>query len=90
MHERELHEEENEYLRDKNFYGEVKGRSTNNYTSKSINAIKGTKSKGERTEVIYGSEKTTKMILKVLDNTSIKWDNYTNSQGPPLGWELTP
>ena len=88
MHERELHKE-NEYLRDKSFHGEGK-ESSNNDTSKFINAIKGTKSKGERTEVIYGSEKTTQMILKVLDNTSIKWDNYTNSQGPPLGWELTP
>ena len=90
MHERKLHEVENGYLRDKSFHGKGKESSTNTDTSKFINAIKGTKSKVERTEVIYGSERTTKMILKVLDNTSIKWDNYTNSQGPPLGWELTP
>jgi len=88
MHERELHEE-NEYLRDKSFQGEGKERS-NNDSSKIINVIKGTKSKGERTEVIYGSEKTTKMILKVLDNTSIKWDNYTNSQGPSIGMGVNP
>ena len=88
MHERELHEE-NEYLRDKSFHGEGK-ESSNNDTSKIINVIKGTKTKGERTEVIYGSEKTTKMILKVLDNTSIKWDNYTNSQGPSIGMGVNP
>ena len=84
MHNRELHEE-NEYLRDKIFHGEGKG-SSNSDTSKSINAIKVIKSKGERTEVIYGSERTTKIILKVLDNTLIKWDNYTNSQGT-LYWD---
>src|SRR5215210_6970755 len=88
MHERELHEED-EYLRDKSFQGEDK-ESSNNDASKIINVIKETKSKGERTEVIYGSEKTTKMILKVLDDTSIKWDNYTNSQGPSIGMGVNP
>lgn len=88
MHERELHEE-NKYLRDKSFHGEYNERS-NIDTSKSFNAINGIKSKGERTEVIYGSEKTTKMILTVLDNTSIKWDNYTNSQGPSIGMGVSP
>lgn len=83
MHEREFHEKNGD-LRDKSFHGEGTGGSSDN-PSKSINAIKGIKSKGEKTEVIYGSEKTTKMILIVLDNTSIKWDNYTNSQGPSIG-----
>ena len=32
--------------------------------------------------MIYGEEKTTELILKVLYNTNIKWDNYTNSEGP--------
>ncbi|WP_458720315.1 ATP-binding protein [Candidatus Nitrosocosmicus sp. R] len=44
----------------------------------------------ERTEVIYGTEKTTYMILKVLSNTSLKWDNYTNSQGPSIGMGVDP
>jgi two-component system, OmpR family, sensor histidine kinase VicK len=44
----------------------------------------------ERTEVIYGTEKTTCMILKVLSNTSLKWDNYTNSQGPSIGMGVDP
>ncbi len=83
MHEREFHEKNGD-LRDKSFHGEGIGGSSDS-PSKSINAIKGIKSKGEKTEVIYGSEKTTKMILIVLDNTSIKWDNYTNSQGPSIG-----
>jgi two-component system, OmpR family, sensor histidine kinase VicK len=83
MHEREFHEKNGD-LRDKSFHDEDTGGSNDN-PSKSINAIKGIKSKGEKTEVIYGSEKTTKMILIVLDNTSIKWDNYTNSQGPSIG-----
>lgn len=76
-------------MRDKSFHTESKG-SSNNDTSKFINAIKGTKSKGERTEVIYGSERTTKMILKVLNNTSIKWDNYTNSPGSSIGMGVNP
>ncbi|WP_458745475.1 hypothetical protein [Candidatus Nitrosocosmicus sp. T] len=88
MHERKLHEE-NGYLRDKSFHGEGK-ETSNNDTSKFINTIRGTKSKRERTEVIYGSEKTTQMILKVIDNTSIKWDNYTNSQGPSIGMGVNP
>jgi two-component system, OmpR family, sensor histidine kinase VicK len=44
----------------------------------------------EKTEVIYGTEKTTCMILKVLSNTSLKWDNYTNSQGPSIGMGVDP
>ena len=83
MHEREFHEKNGD-LRDKSSHGESTGGSSDD-TSKSINIIKGIKSNGEKTEVIYGSEKTTKMILMVLDNTSIKWDNYTNSQGPSIG-----
>ena len=30
------------------------------------------------------------MILKVLSNTSVKWDNYTNSQGPSIGMGVDP
>ena len=30
------------------------------------------------------------MILKVLSNTSLKWDNYTNSQGPSIGMGVDP
>jgi hypothetical protein len=36
----------------------------------------------ENTSVIYGEEKTTELILKVLDNTNVRWDNCSNSEGP--------
>jgi hypothetical protein len=38
-------------------------------------------SKGN-TKVVYGEEKTTQVILKVLDNTNVRWDNCSNSEGP--------
>ena len=38
----------------------------------------------EKTKVIYGEEKTTKLISQVLNNTNIRWDTYTNSEGPIL------
>ncbi len=44
----------------------------------------------EITEVIYGTERTTIQILKVLLNTTIKYDNYTNSQGPSIGMGIDP
>ncbi|MGN6614754.1 MAG: sensor histidine kinase [Candidatus Nitrosocosmicus sp.] len=36
----------------------------------------------ENTKVVYGEEKTIEVILKVLDNTNVRWDNCSNSQGP--------
>ena len=36
----------------------------------------------ESTKVIYGEEKTIELILKVMDNTNVRWDNGTNSEGP--------
>ncbi|HXT83090.1 MAG TPA: hypothetical protein VN704_01985, partial [Verrucomicrobiae bacterium] len=38
----------------------------------------------ERTKVVYGEEKTTKLVLKALNNSKSKWDNYTNSEGPTI------
>ena len=38
----------------------------------------------EKTRVIYGEEETTKLISQVLNNTNIKCDTYTNSEGPIL------
>jgi len=35
----------------------------------------------ENTKVIYGEEKITELILKVLDNTNVRWDNCSNSEG---------
>ena len=34
--------------------------------------------------MIYGEEETTKLISQVLNNTNIKCDTYTNSEGPIL------
>ncbi|HKR72619.1 MAG TPA: HAMP domain-containing sensor histidine kinase, partial [Candidatus Nitrosocosmicus sp.] len=59
-------------------------------SSNSFKPIKGTNCQLERTEVIYGTEDTTKRILEVLSSTAKKWDNYTNSQGPSIGMGVNP
>ncbi len=42
----------------------------------------------EKTKVVYGEEKTTKLILKALYNSKTRWDNYTNSEGPTIAMGL--
>lgn len=44
----------------------------------------------ERTEVIYGTKKTTDTIVKSINNTILKWDNYTNSKGPSIAMGVGP
>ena len=44
----------------------------------------------KKTEVIYGTKKTTNMIVKAINNTISKWDNYANSQGPSIAIEVGP
>ncbi len=38
----------------------------------------------EKTIIVYGEDKTTKLILKALHNSKDKWDNYANSEGPTI------
>lgn len=69
------------------------GRSednTSDYKSTPLSPTDKSNKLDERTEVIYGTDMTTYMILKVLSNTSLKWDNYTNSQGPSIGMGVDP
>ena len=64
--------------------------NTSDYKSTPLSPTDKPNELDERTEVIYGTDKTTYMILKVLSNTSLKWDNYTNSQGPSIGMGVDP
>ena len=56
----------------------------NNLKSNLSNNIKDKDVFYEKTKVVYGEEKTTKLILKALNNSKNKWDNYTNSKGPTI------
>ncbi|HYF98621.1 MAG TPA: HAMP domain-containing sensor histidine kinase [Candidatus Saccharimonadales bacterium] len=38
----------------------------------------------EKTVVVYGVDKTTELILRTLNNTKDRWDNYADSQGPTI------
>ena len=42
----------------------------------------------EKTIIVYGEDKTTKLILKALHNSKDKWDNYANSEGPTIAMGL--
>lgn len=64
--------------------------NTSDYKSIPLSPTDKSNELDERTEVIYGTDKTTYMILKVLSNTLLKWDNYTNSQGPSIGMGVDP
>jgi two-component system, OmpR family, sensor histidine kinase VicK len=44
----------------------------------------------EKTIVVYGEEKTSKIILKALYNSKERWDNYANSEGPAVAIGLEP
>ena len=44
----------------------------------------------EKTIVVYGEEKTSNLILKVLYNSKERWDNYANSEGPKVAMCLEP
>src|SRR3954470_13628060 len=44
----------------------------------------------ENTKVIYGEEQTTELILKALNNSKERWDNYANSEGPAVAMGLEP
>ena len=61
----------------------------NNLKSNLSNNIKDKEVFYERTKVVYGEEKTTKLILKALNNSKNKWDNYTNSEGPTIAMGVT-
>ena len=54
------------------------------------NYINYNKNLDEKTIVVYGEEKTTKLILKALNNSKERWDNYTNSEGPTIAMGLEP
>ena len=53
------------------------------------NYINNNKNLDEKTIVVYGEE-TTKLILKVLNNSKHQWDNYTNYEGPKIAMGLEP
>ena len=53
------------------------------------NYINNNKNLDEKTIVVYGEE-TTKLTLKVLNNSKHQWDNYTNSEGPIIAMGLEP
>ncbi len=38
----------------------------------------------EKTMVVYGGDKTTKLILQALNNARSRWDNYADSNGPTI------
>ena len=38
----------------------------------------------EKTNVVYGGDNTTKLILQALDNARNRWDNYADSNGPTI------
>ncbi|MGN6624492.1 MAG: histidine kinase dimerization/phospho-acceptor domain-containing protein, partial [Candidatus Nitrosocosmicus sp.] len=42
----------------------------------------------EKTIVVYGEDETTIIILKVLNNSIKRWDNYANSKGPTIAMGL--
>ncbi len=48
------------------------------------NHTKYNKTFNEKTIVVYGEEKTIKLILKTLQNSKNRWDVYTNSKGPSI------
>jgi len=39
---------------------------------------------GEKTVVVYGEDKTTKLFVQTLNNAKDRWDNYADSQGPTV------
>jgi len=53
------------------------------------NYINNNKNLDEKTIVVYGEE-TTKLILKVLNNSKYKWDVYTNYEDPKIAMGLEP
>jgi len=53
------------------------------------NYINNNKNLDEKTIVVYGEE-TTKLTLKVLNNSKHQWDNYTNYEGPIIAMGLEP
>ncbi len=54
------------------------------------NHTKYSKKYDEKTIVVYGKKKTTKLILKALHNSKNRWDNYTNSEGPTIAMGVSP
>ncbi|MGN6347813.1 MAG: ATP-binding protein [Candidatus Nitrosocosmicus sp.] len=38
----------------------------------------------EKTRVVYGKDKTTRLILQTLNNAKSRWYNYADSQGPTI------
>ena len=58
-----------------------------NYSESNYNNYN--KNLDEKTIVVYGEE-TTKLILKVLNNSKHRWDNYTYYEGPAIAMGLEP
>lgn len=48
------------------------------------------KTNKEKTVVIYGTRKTTNTIVKAINNTVLKWDNYANAQDPSIAMGIGP
>ncbi len=61
-----------------------KDKLTKNETSNFINNNNNNNKIEEKTKVVYGEEKTTKLILKALYNSKNRWANYANSEGPTI------
>jgi hypothetical protein len=68
-------------------------KSDDNFVSKivencsKVNLSKATKYNdafNEKTIIVYGEEKTTKLILKTLHNSKNRWDACANSEGPTI------
>ena len=62
----------------------------NNSEDHSFNLINNDNDFHEKTIVVYGEEKTTKLILKALYNSKNRWDNYANSEGITVAMGITP
>ena len=72
-----------------NIEKEKTGKKLENEENKrqSIQLIKEDKNEnsiGEKTVVVYGEDKTTKLFVQTLNNAKDRWDNYADSHGPTV------
>jgi hypothetical protein len=76
--------------KDMPYNDELKRKFVYNSPYDSASNISNDRSDIENTVIVYGEEQTTKIILKALNNSQERWDNYANSKGPTIAMGLEP
>ena len=80
--------QENIGYADKNKYNSFVLDKNDSKVDFSDKLIDGDDDSNEKTIVVYGEDETTIIILKVLNNSKERWDNYANSKGPTIAMGL--